>query len=655
MLDINKIISQNFNDNIIYIQDKHPKIFEKLSALDSAIKQGHYQDKYELVYENDGFDVFESSTKTYLYTKEGFAHSLVCANSINMEINNNTFEGFVRHQFSEDEIYKLQKSKKLSDYKKYVADIIFYINQNSAPHKELLELPKFIFFGVGLGLHIKTIHEKIASQIYFIIEDDLELFRLSLFTTNYKELAKEATLIFSVFEDRDEFMASSALFLDTKSYYNHYLKFFHLLSHNEEKIENFQMAVTSQPHIRFLFNNSMLQYTQAITNIQDNTQILTKMTKLPTALQQLPFLVLASGPSLEKNMAWLKKNHQNYITVSVSSSLQHLEKEGIQADIILHIDPFEWGIDSFKRLDSMEYVKKSISLFGASTPQNIISLADPKKLFLFETGTNYKQESLKLSTPCIGSMALKILLVFQVKNIYLLGLDLAIDPESGRTHISSHQSSQLLTTETLSKETLAFDKSLLEVNGNFLKTVQTTPSYYSSIYTIEYFMTRLKKEFQNIYNLSNGAKFSYTIPTIAEKIKYNSLTITKKQKTDLNNFFTTSISKEIFEYQDRLKHANKQLELTHTFNIDNITKGDELIPFIYDTFTLEYDIDKYELSLVIDDYLHYISSYIYDFFNTTQKINIPQSLQKFTSLLTKQLQELIEYYIITLEENSCKK
>ena len=71
------LITNNFNQNIEYLQKEHPKIFQKLSALDTALENGHYQDRYELVYENDGFDVYEKSTQNYLYNKESLAHSLI--------------------------------------------------------------------------------------------------------------------------------------------------------------------------------------------------------------------------------------------------------------------------------------------------------------------------------------------------------------------------------------------------------------------------------------------------------------------------------------------------------------------------------------------------------------------------------------------------
>ncbi|MBE0499778.1 MAG: hypothetical protein IBX43_11210, partial [Campylobacterales bacterium] len=45
MTEINTLVTKNFNDNISYIEAYQPELFTKLSALESAIELGHYQEK----------------------------------------------------------------------------------------------------------------------------------------------------------------------------------------------------------------------------------------------------------------------------------------------------------------------------------------------------------------------------------------------------------------------------------------------------------------------------------------------------------------------------------------------------------------------------------------------------------------------------------
>ena len=655
---IQTLITTNFNDNIEYFETKHNKVFQKLSSLDTAIQNGHYQDRYELVYENDGFDVYEKSTGKYLYNKESLAHALIAQNSVNFSIDNNVFEGHVRHSFTKEEREAIHDAKPMSEYRKYISDIIDFTTENATKPKDLSTIDKFVFFGTGLGIHLEKIDEKINSKVYFIIEDDLELFRLSLFSVNYKKLANKATLVFSIFEEKDAFMESCAIFLDTASYYNHYLKFFHLLSFNEQKIEEFQQALTSQPHIRFLFNNLMLQYTQPLKYLLSDAMVLKKTLKFDHTINKKPFLVLASGPSLENNISWLQANHKRYITIAVSSSLAFLEKHNIVPNIILHIDPFEWGITSFEKLQSLEFIKDSVCFFGASTPNNIVSLIDKEKLFFFETGTSYREDALKLSTPCVGSMALQLLIVLDAKEIYLLGLDLAIDANTRKTHAGEHQAQRKLQSKNQEnkEQAISYGESLFSVEGNFSSSVETTPSFYSSIYSIEYFISKLIKKTQKVYNLSNGAKFSHTIA-----VKTASLTDVKAplEKNFLDyllefshtNSLQTLSKRDKKIISDKISHANSLLSITQEYHLqtDDIV---EYIQNIYALFAPHEAIEQYELSRVINDYLHYLSSYLYDYFNERDKTDSKDALQNLSAMLLTHLQDIITYYLNSIKRDT---
>ena len=50
--------------------------------------------------------------------------------------------------------------------------------ENTKDYDTMKLIEKYIFIGVGLGIHIELTHKKIKSEEYFIIEDDLELAEL---------------------------------------------------------------------------------------------------------------------------------------------------------------------------------------------------------------------------------------------------------------------------------------------------------------------------------------------------------------------------------------------------------------------------------------------------------------------------------------------
>ena len=648
MENINNLITKNFTENIEYIQNNHPKLFEKLSAFDTAVQNGHYTEKYELVYENNNFDVLEKSTGKYLYDKNIDKHTQLSLQNIEYSTQHNCFEGFLRQTYTQEQVKILEKEKKenpLKSHRPYIADILNITEQQQTT--QLSSIDKYIFFGVGLGIHVKAIAHKIAASSYLIVEDDLELFRLSLFCINYAQLAKNATLLFSVFEDNTEFAKTAQDFLKDQYYFNHYIKYFTLLSHAEDKIDQFYIALSSQADLKFLFNDYMLINTTPLQNITQGYPLLLDSFNIShSPLSETPFLLVASGPSLERNKEFLKQQQKNFIIVAVSSALSFLEAHDITPNIVIHLDPFEASIKSFQKVKNLQFLNDSILLFAASSPKKLLSMFPKERIFLFEATTRYKHNSMSISSNCVGSLAYLFLLVAKVKNIYILGLDLAIDSETGLDHTTSHQSTKRLTLQNALaiKEELSYKKDLFEIPGNFREKVFTTAHFNSSVNVINHYFAKIIKEFQSLYNLSDGAYFQGTKALQAKNI--NNLTplhvaaqiqLQKLFHDHTSNSFT---QEDIQNLKARLAYANKiATELqNHTLTTQTpACYAQEIV----DIITQDRALYEFELARILDSYLYYILNYIYNFLQNT-----PEATQKqlVDIRLKKHLTSLIQYY-----------
>lgn len=624
--DVNTIAVQTYQRNIDYLKSHQISVYEKLAALDSAIEQGYYKERYELVYENDNFDVFEIETEKYLYNKNSKEHAFLASKSIDYQLNDNQFEGFQKKYISDHDLQMYKDKKSFTHHMSGFAPIVKYCQDNLHTKSTLAHIKKFIFFGTGLGLHINSIHQKILSEVYFIIEDDLELFRLSLFTIDYKEMATKSKLIFSIFEDNDGFLKSSEKFLKEKYYYNHHLKYFHILSHKEDKRNQFHISITSQSHFLFFYNHLLTQYCKPLNYLFDNYNFLDKTINFNTPeLSKTPFLLIAAGPSLEKNIAWLKENQDKFIIVALSATLSYLEENLIRPDIITHLDAFEAASIHFNKIKSMDFFKDSVCFFSDRSSTYVISKFNKRQIYLFENGTQYKESSLKPSAPCVGSLTYQLLLLLRPANVYLLGLDLAIDSSTGQTHSSSHEYTQKLDTKenAFEDQTMTYKSSLFKVEGNFEQTVLTTPHFKTSIDTINMSTQLLKDNSQNIFNLSHGAKFiginAKEIKTIETKM-YN-------RKSDIINCLTqickTNSSTEfnnldLKKLEDKLSHAKRTMQylsnhkkLYYSSTEEYLTNIQELVAKL----TNNEAIRQYEISRVLDTYFKYILGYIFDFFN----------------------------------------
>lgn len=657
MEDINSIITKNFNENISYIEENHPQLFSKLVALDNAVEHSHYQEKYELVYENGYFDVLEKKTNSYLYSKDSRIHASLAQESIDYDIDENLFEGFHKHTISPDDLKRYESEKLFVHHMSGYAPIIHYTNNKSSKQKKLKNINKFIFFGIGLGLHVTSIHKKIKSNVYLIVEDDLELFRLSLFVTNYKEISLDATLFFSVFEDNNQFFTTSTNFLKTKHYYNHYIKYFHILSHSKEKLEQFHVAVTSQAHLLFFYNHLLTQYLTPLEYIFDDYRFLNSSLSLSDKLtDEKPFLLIAAGPSLQKNIEWLKKNRDHFVIVALSATLSILEKENIVPDIVTHLDAFDAAKAHFDKLNSLEFIKDSIYMFTARTPKEVVSMFDKKRLFFFETGTQYKKLSLKPSAPCVGSLTYQLLLRLNVKNLYLLGLDLAIDSKTGKTHSDAHEYVQTLKIPESSaqKQTMSFRETLFYVDGNFTEKVLTTPNFKISIDAINQATNILKKEHQSVFNLSDGAKF---IGTISKNPNDITLESTKDIRAHiygscLKNSSSQLDKNEIENLYNKLSHAKQMQNIITNYGQKEKSDAKEYLEELEKLCLIissSDNINNYELARVLDTYNQYILTYIFDFFNTVGLENEKEHVKNIDSILVSHIFKIIDFYQNSLE------
>ena len=140
-----------YADNLVYLQNSHPQLYKNLMLLDIAIDQGDYEERYALEYRDDAyFDIRQIVGDTYLYgeNSEDFAKAVI-----------------------PDALTEA-------------------------------DLHKAIFFGAALGTHVTCLAERIERPaIFWIVEDDLELFRLSLFVTDFAQIAANGRLFFSVMEE----------------------------------------------------------------------------------------------------------------------------------------------------------------------------------------------------------------------------------------------------------------------------------------------------------------------------------------------------------------------------------------------------------------------------------------------------------------------
>ena len=603
MVDINQIITTNFQNNIQYFEKRHPLLFQKLSAYENAVENAHYQEQYALLFENGDFDLYNKKTQNYLYKKEPQKFVSALTQSSNFSRNDAVFIA----------AKELEKEPK---------------------NHEMASIEKFIFFGVANATHLEKITKKLSPKVIFIVEDDLELFYLSLMSLDYAKLAKNRELYFSIFEDEKEFKRSATLFLEAAFFHNHYIKFLQHPSFSEEKLKLFHTHIATQSHFLFSYNSILEQYLKPLKRIEDGFFFLNIIN---TSLPKIPLLLIAPGPSLTKQLAWIKRHQKSFLLLALSATLPILEKHNIKPDIITHMDGFSRSKKHFDALASLSFVENTPLLFSARTPIEILKMFHKKDIFLFENGTSFKDNFGNFSTFCAGSASYLLSLVLHAEEIYLLGLDLAVDQESFQTHADSYVYN--LQADKKESQTLSFRDSLIQTKGNFQKSVATTPNFALSISAIDEITQGLKSETQQLFNCNNGAAFEDIAAKEIEDIEIKKEYDKEELRATLLTLFREKSEDSLSKKERENLHKQREYATKVDSFLEQILQKEidskMALERVVTTIITELNNENETLDLIMQTYLKTETPKLFDLINIEKEKEIKAPFEKLVrNLLT---------------------
>ncbi len=659
-LSIEEKATQTYLDNIDYFKEHDARLLEKISSFESALDHGHYEERYELEYKDEGyFDVKEIATGKYFYGMSSHKYAQKAKKIVNYKKDESVFKTYYDNTFTKDEIenYKTKHDIASSSFYAY-AEIMDYTKSVAPETSYMEEIKKFIFFGTGLGEHIVAIDSKIKGQTYLIVEDDLELFRLSLFVTNYKELAQNAKLFFCIFEEDNIAKILFDNFLEKSFYYNHYIKYFQMQSSNDSKMKLMHTVVTGQRHLIFLYSSYFKVYLRALEYLKEGYNFLDMSgKKSDDTFLGKPVMIVAAGPSLNKNLDWLEKHRDQFVVVALTATLTILEKRGIKPDIITHLDPFEKTcMVHIDALESEDFIKDCILLCGSQAPKILVDKFEKEKVFLAQVLITYKKELNYLEPICVGSVTYMMLIMLGAREIYSLGMDLALDTKTGMSHSKEHAYNKKLDTETFDKieDELGYLSAVVKTKGNFQDEVYATLTFDKSIQVIKSFSKRYKKDFQNLYNLSDGAYLEDFKPTKIDDLEMDGFEVLDKdlyQKELLSSLKSTSSDtmseeelasmKRRHTYVKSLISKIKEAQSPQAFN--KTLYQSQLLGLTLDILG-EYDSEAWDLHNTYLSYLSFILPFVFDMLNTKGIKNEKKHIKKVHKWLTQYCLEIAEHY-----------
>ena len=660
--------------NLAFLSEYDNKLYQRIERLSQEIDSGNYKERFflEFIKEEGEFDVYDKVNNTYLYNKKPKKFNNKAVNDVNFDSKGQFITLKQYHYLHEEYQVNNEINNAIDSFKNVMNDIRNFVliledKLGKVKNRRVKKIEKFIFIGTLLSRHIREIVDKTRAKHFLVCESNIELFRLSLFVFDYTLLVKnDSTVVFSIMEDPHDFASNFRMFYQNNNYLNHTLKYYSTNFNVEEYFHNIFDGIVSNDPMVFDYYRILRNVTKnSFERINNRNIICSKIKNENSILKSRPVLFIGAGPSLADNIEWIKDNQQFFIIVAMGANYSRLIDNNIRVDIISSIDPSYEIIEKLQFNDeNLLRIKDQIMLLSINTHDKIESKFNKDNIFEFLIMSNLHEEAELQGGYSVGDVITTLLLQIGINELYLVGMDFALNQTTGETHASESNSATNkfdFSNIKNSLETNSYNliNDLFKVKGNLKNEVYTNRLFNMSLFTLSKTLTLDEFKEKTIFNLSqHGAFIENTIPLDKDDFinLYEPLDLSTL-KDDLKNLFLSQ-SKQKLSFNDKLllEEEKKYLQL-----IDNIlTEKLEISIFSYEDFIKIYNeiflrliftnIKTSFVAPVFKTYFDTIMPYIDYCFNDRDIKKEKHKIIEVRKELTLQLKRLLNEYITQLNK-----
>ena len=531
-------LMSRYQANLLVFKEYYPEIFNFFEE---------YVPKKYIVDASDGFlnaiNVETSETfyqaPSYLSTKLQFDQFCLHPNikKFNFNADGDNEAKFIHVDSVDAMIDLLPKNKKSLDQRIQVPS-----NQFSS----------LIIFGVGAGYHLEMFAQQYDVACLYIVEPDLDLFFLSLFSINWHFILnsfdeKGSQIHISLGEQQNTFFED----LMKKSATNGRYQMAHVAGYIHYQSESISGLLT-EFNRRYLemgqgwgfFDDAVMAIGHTLENIHNKVGLLKKCAINNTQAAKLPVFIVGNGPSLDSAIETIKLLQHKAIIISCGSALSALYEYGIKPDFhceqertfpvaekIEHYCPSEF-LDDIVLLGPTtvhptvyEIFNRSIMAAKMNEPSSSLLLRDKQGADLFS--------AYHFINPTVANTALVMGYNLGFKSFYLFGVDL------GHKQGGNHHSKKSMYYNEEEKDLDLYRvnaDAVTEVDGNYGGKFICDSFFYQSNANLS--KQVLGFDDLHCFNLSDGAAITGCVPMQVASLKEILMEVSAFDKKDLVNKIT---------------------------------------------------------------------------------------------------------------------
>jgi hypothetical protein len=458
-------------------------------------------------------------------------------------------------------------------------------------------------------------------------------------------------------EDDISFNNSFKKFFTNEYKYNAAMKYYATNYNSEDYFDKVFNSIIENSPTGFNYIMSLFKQAKDSFHRVNNYKILTllKENKLKY-FDDKQVLFLGAGPSLDENIDWIKDNQNAFFIIAMGASYKKLIDNNIKIDLVTSLDASKIIYD--KQFSDKKYVQKlgDIPLIAAiHTHFNVLEQFEKDNTYLYALDYPFFIDNISPKGFSIGEVTCAILQYLGVSKLYLLGIDFALNQETGETHISGSSSTSSKYDlnnfkSSLEKSTFDLNADIIKVKGNYKEEVLTTRQFYQSAMSLgKYLSSQTSLE---VYNLSKGAAFIEGVSFLERDLVPIDIT-TEISKENLKEFLDdTSRIKMTKEEVELIKSEQFYLETflvefdkLKYFEINNFEHFEKTYLSLSEKLYSNIPFNSSFIKIIFSRYYSTIVPYLYYHFNDKFLKNEKNKMKEIRKVFEIQLRRLIDFYI----------
>ena len=572
LAEIEQSLVMVYQKNLQFLKENFFDIFEEVDQFSNDLEAGKIKEKYSLEMKNGYFDIQNLEDGGYYYATNSYIDA--SGRSLNSDFSLNSSLNLLRQN---SQSTKLISNKEFKD----VLPIVDYINENVDLNSvEFREIFKMVFIGTGLGLHIQEIYRKLDPKIVLIIEPNIEIFRLSLFTTDYTMfVGTNRSLFLNVGDSKVNRFIAYDKFYQCQDYMNFNIKYHSILENYKYIHDEIKDYFSSNSSSHFPYKLTLDNLHKTVLNIKNNERFLDiNLISQKNIFKDKKVLLISAGPSVDNYIDFIREYQNKFIIACVDVIARKLEKNSIKPDIIFSIDPSP-RCAKYLTMEDPTFLDNSTIIFMSQQHENTLTAVKNQNTYFSQSLPIIEEIGYLGTVSNVGAFSFTSTTLLGAKEIYIVGNDAAFNQETGNRYSSDSSYSKMDSLDNSDNDTNTILRAdILEVKGNLRETVKTNRELYAFKDDFERFlhdMSRLKDV--TIYNLSDGVYIEGMIPLRKDGLIKNMRDTrihTKNFKNEMD-----SISRNIgnINFDEDIKVINSILGKVSKFKKNKFKNRDEFL------------------------------------------------------------------------------